>query len=180
MRIKVEDTLLLVVDIQEKLVPAIWKKEELVRNCGILIEGLRALEVPMLVTQQYTRGLGETIPEIAEKLGDFTPIDKTSFSCCGAEGFWEALEATGRKTVLLCGMETHICVLQTALDLLEKGYQVLMVEDCLSSRREEDKKMGMWRAVQAGAQPTTYESVLFELLGKAGSPAFKTISRLIR
>lgn len=180
MRIEREDTLLVVVDIQEKLLPPIWKKEELVHNCVILIEGMKALGVPMVVTQQYPKGLGSTVEPIAQALGEFQPIDKVTFSCWDCEEFRKAVEATGRKTIVLCGMETHICVLQTALDMLNEGYRVLLAEDCLSSRRESDKKNGIWRAVEEGALPTTYESILFELTRISGTPEFKVISKLIR
>lgn len=180
MRIKAEDVLAIAVDYQTKLVPAIADREELVRKSVILINGLKEFDIPILVSQQYTKGLGETIPEIAEALGEYTPFDKKTFSLWMDPDIRRAIEESGKKTVVLCGTEAHICVLQTAIDLLENGYQVVYVENCVGSRKPEDKQAAIVRAQQEGARIVTYESLLYELLITSANPHFKAISNLIK
>ena len=158
MRILAEDTLALVVDFQERLVPVIDNNEGLIHNTEILIKGLQILEVPTLVTQQYTKGIGMTVPELSSLYGsDFEYYDKITFSCAMEEG-----------------------ILQTVIDLIEAGYQVILVEDCVGSRRESDRLTGIKRAIVEGAIPTTYEAILFELTKIAGTDKFKQISKLIK
>lgn len=178
MRITLEDTICMVVDYQEKLMPAIYEQERLVRNSLTLLRGMEILGVPMIVTAQYPTGLGETIPEIAKAAGDTDRIAKTSFSAYEEPEVQRRL--AGKRFVVLCGIEAHICVMQTALDLKEAGYQPVMVVDCLSSRTLEDKQVGMMRAQQEGILLTTGEALLFELTRKSGTPVFKEISRLIK
>jgi nicotinamidase-related amidase len=179
-RIKREDAILVMIDFQERLMPAMRDHQELEESVCKLVRGIRTLDVPILVTQQYTKGLGETVPAIAEVLGEFSPIEKTDFSAAGELGFLEALNETGKTTVILCGIETHVCVAQTALILLELGYDVFLVEDAVSSRNKIDKKTSINRMVQAGARPVTVEAVLFELLGTAKAEEFKEISRIVK
>lgn len=181
MRILAEDTMALIVDYQERLVPVIDRNEELLHNTQILMKGLQVLGIPMLVTQQYTKGIGMTVPELAGVLGDgFTYEDKVSFSCAGDETILGKIKALDRKNIIICGIEAHICVLQTVIDLIALGYQVILVEDCIGSRRESDRKVGIKRAIMEGAIPTTYEAILFELTKVAKTDEFKEISRLIK
>ena len=181
MRIKAEDTMALVIDIQERQVPVIHRKDEIIHHTKLLMEGLKILQIPILVTQQYTKGLGMTVDSIIESYGEgFSYKDKITFSCADDEMILQKLENSGKKNIIICGIEAHICVLQTAIDLIEKGYQVVLVEDCISSRKESDRLVGIKRALAEGALPTTYESILFELTRSAKSEAFKKISQLIK
>ncbi|MDD3172957.1 MAG: isochorismatase family protein [Herbinix sp.] len=181
MRILAEDTLALVIDFQERLVPVINNKDELLHNTEILIKGLKALQIPMLVTQQYTKGIGMTVPEITEAIGEvFTFQDKLTFSCAENEEILSKIAESGKNNIIICGIEAHICVLQTVIDLIAKGYNVILVEDCVGSRRERDRQVGIKRAIAEGAIPTCYESILFELTRVAKTDVFKEISRLIK
>jgi len=181
MRILAEDTMALVVDFQERLVPVIDRNEELLHHTEILIKGLRALKIPMLVTQQYTKGIGMTVPVLSDVFGEeFIYEDKVTFSCAEDETILEKIKQSGKKNIIVCGIEAHICVLQTVIDLIAKGYHVILVEDCVGSRKESDRQVGIKRAVAEGAIPTTYESILFELTRVAKTDVFKEISRLIK
>lgn len=181
MRILAEDTLALVVDFQERLIPVINNNEELLHNTEILIKGLRALKIPMLVTQQYTKGIGMTVPVLTEIFGEeFSYNDKVTFSCAEDEVILDKIEKSGKKNIIICGIEAHICVLQTVIDLKAKGYQVIIVEDCVGSRKDSDRQVGIKRAISEGAIPTCYESILFELTRVAKSDVFKEISKLIK
>lgn len=180
MKCKRDDTAVLVVDYQEKLIPAICNKEKLIPRTRILLEGLRQLGVPIIISEQYPKGLGATLPEIREAAGDAKAYAKTSFSCWDNEGLREAIDATGCRNILVCGTETHICVLQSAIDMVEAGKQVLIVEDCVGSRFPHDIEVGLRRAEQEGVRISTTETVLFEMLRAAGTPKFKAISRLIK
>jgi nicotinamidase-related amidase len=180
MRILKENTLAVVIDIQERLLPHMYQWEEMLHNCTKLIEGLRILTVPVVVTQQYTKVLGETDHSIVNKIAPFSYIEKTSFSCYGEQVFKEKLTTAGKKNVILLGIESHICVLQTCLDLLDSGYLPLIPEDCVSSRKMHDKEVAIDRMRQEGARITTLESILFELTQCAGTDVFRSISRLIK
>ena len=176
MRIEREHTIALVVDYQEKLVPAMNDKEKLLRNSCILLEGLKILDVPMVITQQYTKGLGMTVEEITQAAGMTEYIDKISFTAydCVKE------KISAKKYVIVCGIESHICVLQTVIDLKAAGFVPVLVSDCISSRKDSDKQVAIERARQEGAIVTTYESLLFELLKVAGTETSKKIQKLIR
>ena len=180
MRVKKEEAVLVAVDFQERLMPVIHGVDKLVDKTCRLIEGAKVLGLPILVTQQYTKGLGDTVEPIKSKLGDFTYFEKDTFSCLGSDEFKEALKATGRKQVLLCGIETHICVMQTALDLMEEGYEVFLVGDCCSSRTKKDSKVGVWRIAASGAMRTTAEMVLMEMTGGSKAEEFRAISKIIK
>lgn len=180
MRIRAEECVFVQVDIQERLFPFISNKEELEKNLNILIKGLILHEIPIIVNEQYKKGIGETIPSIRELTDDYPHFEKTTFSCCGQEDSLAAIKASGKKYVILAGIETHVCVLQTALDLLEEGLQPVLVTDCVNSRKEKDKEMAISRLIQAGVIPTTYESLLFELTVNAKHPVFKEISKLVK
>ena len=178
--LSIENTLLLVVDIQVRLMPVIHDNEELEKKCGIFIKGCRLLDVPVLTMQQYTKGLGETMPSLKNALGEFEPVEKITFSCYGDSEFVEKLRESGKKNILVIGIEAHICVQQTVLDLLENGYNVYVIADCVGSRFETDKHYAEKRMRHAGAIITTTESVLFELLKRADHPKRKEISGLIK
>ncbi len=178
-----DKSLLVIVDLQVKLSAAMPESETKLTttNTGRLLKAAGILNIPVLLTEQYVKGLGATDPAIALLLPEATPVfDKTGFSCCAAHGFNAALEATQRRQIILTGQEAHVCVLQTALDLLHKGLQVYVVEDAVSSRKPEHKLSALQRMQQQGITITNYESVLFEWLRDASHPDFKTISGLLR
>ncbi|MGA9642763.1 MAG: hydrolase [Terriglobales bacterium] len=168
---------LLVVDIQEKLLPPIWEKERLVRNAQLLIRLAGILKIPALVSTQYMKGLGNTVPEVASLLPDTPSIDKLMFSCFGSDVFCSLLKRLPgqRTTVLLCGMETHICVMQTALGALREGYLVHVASDAVSSRTELNWRIGLDRMRAAGAILSSTEMMIYELLRSSGAPAFKEL-----
>jgi len=180
MKIKVEDCVFVQVDVQERLFPFIANKEELEKNLLILVQGLKLHKIPIIVNEQYKKGIGETIPSLRELIDDYPHFEKTTFSCCGNKDSLAAIKATGKKIVILAGIETHVCVLQTALDLLEEGLQVVLVTDCVNSRKATDKNIAIQRLVQSGVVPTTYESLLFELTVNSKHPVFKEISKLVK
>jgi hypothetical protein len=180
MRVNKEDCTALVIDIQERLFPRMDGKEELLRRSLILLEGLQLMEVPVSVTEQYPRGLGHTIPEISQALPSFFPIEKLAFSCCDEPDYRSTIDHTGKRTVVICGIEAHVCVLQTVLDLLEQGFRPVVAADCTASRNPGDKLVALERMRQEGAVVTTCESILFEMARVSGTPLFKSISRLIK
>lgn len=180
MRLETRHVQALCIDIQERLFPHIHQHDDLVDRCSRLIRGLRVLDVPITVTEQYVKGLGPTIPAIREALGDHQAHEKMTFSCCGVHAIEAAILGSGRNQVLLFGIETHVCVLQTALDLLSQGRTVIVVEDAVSSRSATDKRVAIERMRQHGAIITTVESILFELLGTSGTDTFKAISALVK
>ncbi len=170
-----EQCALIVVDIQEKLLPGIWQKEQMVRNSQLLIRLAHILKIPALVTTQYAKGLGGTVPEIASLLPESSTIDKLMFSCFGSDVFCSLLKRLPgqRNTVLLCGMEAHICVMQTALAALREGYLVHVASDAVSSRAESNWRIGLDRMRDAGAVISSAEMMIYELLRSSGAPAFR-------
>jgi nicotinamidase-related amidase len=166
---------LLVIDIQEKLLPPIFQKEELVRNAKLLIRAAGVLKIPAIVSTQYAKGLGGTVPEVASLLPETEAIDKNLFSCFGSDVFCSLLKRLpgSRNTLLLCGMESHICVMQTALGGLREGYLVHVASDAVSSRTEWNWKIGLDRMRAAGAVISSTEMMIYELMRSSGSPAFK-------
>ncbi len=180
MRLLSNDTLALIVDYQEKLMPVINNNTSIVENTCKLINGLKELNVPLIVSQQYTKGLGNTINDISNALGDFEPFDKKSFSLMGDENIRRSVKLLGRRNIILCGVEAHICVLQTLIDLIDEGYNVFIVEDCVGSRKDNDKNMAIKRAEKEGGFITTYEAVLYELTGGAHNSCFKAISKITK
>jgi len=173
-------TLAICVDIQERLLPHIHGNQELTRRAATLIRGLRVLDVPIVVTEQYTKGLGTTVPEIADALGTYDPIEKMSFSCCGNPDVEATVLKKNRHQAIVFGIEAHVCVQQTVLDLIDRGQKVVVVDDCVSSRSANDARVAIERMRQAGAVISTMESVLFELLRVSGTQEFKTISALVK
>jgi nicotinamidase-related amidase len=180
MRILRDESLTVIVDIQEKLLPHIHEGDTILKNCIKLTGGLQALSVPVIITQQYTRGLGPTVPSIVNMFPDFSHIEKISFSCFDETAFKEKIVSLGRANIILCGIESHVCVLQTCIDLLEAGFRTIVVEDCVSSRNLNDKRIAIERMRQEGARITTMESILFELTRRAGNETFKKISGIVK
>ncbi len=178
--LKIENTALILIDVQGKLAGLMHEKEELFRNLEILIRGAEALDLPILWLEQYPQGLGPTVPEVAQLLGDRKPIEKTCFSACGNDEFRRQLQNCGRRQLLVAGIETHICVYQTARHLLHEDYHVEVVGDAVSSRTAQSKALGLEKMAGAGAQVSSVEMALFELLEEAGTPQFKTIARLVK
>ena len=166
---------LIVVDIQEKLLPPIFQKEQLVRNAKLLIRAAGVLKIPAIVSTQYAKGLGKTVPEVASLLPETEAIDKNLFSCFGSEAFCTLLKRLpgNRNTLLLCGMESHICVTQTALAALREGYLVHVASDAVSSRTEWNWKIGLERIRAAGAIISSTEMMIYELMRSSSSEAFK-------
>ena len=179
-RFKREDTVLVVIDLQEKLMPAMHEAERTEKQNIWLISGMKALNVPVLATTQYAKGLGQTVVPVADALADSPVFDKTYFSAYRDENFRRALEETGRKTVVITGVESHVCVQQTALDMIQDGYEVALAMDCVSSRAKESVKAAELALSAAGACLTCAESILFELLESAKAPEFKQISAIIK
>lgn len=176
-----ESAQLVVVDVQERLCKAMDHKvlEKLTGNVSILLEAAQELGVPVTATEQYVKGLGETLCVLKEKLTS-PAMEKMTFSCCGGEGFMEQLAANGRRQVILTGMETHVCVLQTALELLSQGYVVHLVTDAVMSRRKQNYQTALQTLAAAGVVLTTTEAALFQLLKVAGTDEFKKLSKLVR
>lgn len=168
---------LVVIDIQAKLLPAIFRKEELICNTQLLIRAARILKIPVLVTTQYAKGLGATVPEVSSLLNQTEALDKTLFSCFGSDAFCSVLKRLPgpRNTLLLCGMESHICVGQTALAGLREGYLVHVASDAVGSRTEWNWKIGLDRMRSAGAVISSTEMMIYELLRASSSSAFKEL-----
>lgn len=180
MRINLEDAIFCLVDVQERLFPHIENKDKLEKNLLTLVKGLKVLDVPFIVNEQYKKGIGETIPSLKAIVKEDSSFEKTTFSACKNNDILEAIKATNKKVVIVAGIETHVCVLQTCIDLLENGFEVVLVTNACGSRKKVDHKMGILRLVQAGVIPTTYESILFELTVDSKNPCFKEISSLVK
>ena len=178
--LKVENTALALIDVQGKLAGLMHEKDALFRNLEILIRGAQALELPIFWLEQYPKGLGPTVPEIAQLLGNRKPIEKTCFSAFGSDQFRAQLRDSNRRQLLVAGIETHICVYQTVRHLLDEGFQVEVVGDAASSRTEQSKALGLDKMMRAGAEVTSVEMALFELREEAGTPQFKTIAGLVK
>ncbi len=171
---------LLVVDIQEAFRKRLPDVSELTRNISILVEASKILKLPVFVTEQYPQGLGKTLAEVAACLGDHEYFEKTAFSCCGAPGFVDALKATQRQQVIVCGIEAHVCVSQTVHDLLQSGFSVHVIEDAVSSRQPRNKEVGIAKMLASGALGSCVEMALFEMLVESGTETFKAVQRLIK
>nr|WP_320189689.1 hydrolase [uncultured Desulfobacter sp.] len=178
--LEIENVVLLIVDIQGKLAHLMDRKEILFKNVQKLIKGVQTLGIPILWVEQNPQGLGPTIPEIAAMLSDIQPISKMSFSSCRNDRFMKALDDLGRKQILISGIEAHICVYQTAAELVEMGYEVQAVADAVSSRKFENKEIGLQRMKDSGASLTSVETALFELLRMAQGDQFKKIISIVK
>jgi nicotinamidase-related amidase len=181
-----EEAVLVIIDIQERLAAVMDRREEVVASTARLARGAAMVDMPILVTRQYPKGLGGTVPELeqvlvelAEQGASVTGLDKTAFCCAAETDFNEALDALGRPQVVLTGMETHICVAQTALALAEK-YRVQVVADAVCSRRPADHDVALDRLRSADVVVTTHESVMYEAVGRAGTPEFKSLLAIVK
>ncbi|WP_201597332.1 isochorismatase family protein [Psychrobacter vallis] len=181
-RIARENTQAMIIDVQERLTPHIYDHENIIKKTVMLIKGLQALDIPIMLNEQYKKGLGDTLPEIRDVLtGDNAKsFEKVTFSACDNNDTWHHLAQQNRSTILLLGVEAHVCVLQTALDLLDNGMQPVIIGDAVGSRFPYDKKQAIRRIRRAGGVITTVETILFELCRSSEDPAFKTISNLIK
>lgn len=174
-----QNTLCLIIDLQQRLIPAMSESTQLVQKCQQLLTGLNALEIPFFISEQYPKGLGQTIDEVIEITGDAPRLEKTQFSAYLPE-LKNYLTEKQIKNVIVIGVETHVCVLQTVADLRQKGINIYLPQECLSSRTEQNKANGLAQMQQLGATVSNIESILFTLLKDAKHPAFKTISKLIQ
>lgn len=179
-RLKKDDTVLVAIDFQEKLLPAMQGAADVEKNANILISGIKEFGIERIATTQYAKGLGQTVPGIAEALGECRIIDKSTFSCLGNEEFKAALDAAGKKSIIIAGIETHICVEQTVLDLIDEGFNVFVAADAVDSRNVRNRDISIERMAAAGAVITSTESILYDLLGGAKAPEFKAISKLVK
>lgn len=177
--LKRDSTALLVIDIQERILKVINENKRVVDNALKLIKGFQILELPVLYTEQYPKGLGPTVSVLKEALGTSAAV-KTTFSCSGADNLFPTLINSDLRQLAICGIESHVCVQQTVMDLLANGFQVNVAADAVSSRRELDYKIALDRMNKQGAEITTTESILFELLEKSGTEEFKAISKLVK
>ena len=180
MLIRATDSALVIIDIQERLVPAMQAPARTLKNVKLLLQAAQVCKVPTLLTEQYPQGLGKTVAEIAKVAGNATVIEKLHFSCMEDKQFQTCFKALNRKQAVLAGMEAHICVVQTAASLLEQGFDVFVVSDATASRTIESETACLRRLNASGVHVVTTEMVVFEWLGKAGSPAFKSLLPLIK
>lgn len=175
-----ERAVLVVVDIQERFADLIHHMDRVIERSQRLIRFCQALELPILVTEQYPRGLGRTMPPIAELCSGIAPLEKLHFSCAADDGFNAALAATGRDQIILCGIETHVCVYQTAADLRRRGLQVVVAADAVSSGSKDNRKLGLRAMGALGVQILGSQMIMFEILRRAGTPEFKRCADLLR
>lgn len=178
--LEIENSCLVVVDVQGKLAQLMYGKEALFKNIQILIKAAKILDIPILWCQQCPEALGPTVPEIAQLLADREPMNKAAFSCCGSGQFNARLNELARRQVLLCGIEAHVCIYQTAIDLVGKGFSVDVIADAVSSRTAENRQIALKRMASDGVNISCTEMALFELLKTAEHPQFKQIARLIK
>jgi len=176
----VDKTIMLLIDVQGQLAQLMYEKDQLFKSLQTLIQGMQILDVPILWMEQIPENLGRTTEDISKHLTGEVPIEKFSFSCCGDPVFKEKFSKAGRTQVLLTGIETHICVFQTGFDLLKQGCEVQVVSDCVSSRTEQNKNIGIQRIVQSGGQVTSVEMAFFELMRAAKGDQFKQVIKLIK
>lgn len=180
MKARIDDTMALIVDYQERLMPSMRDHEELSKRSSILIQGLKTMDIPMIITQQYTKGLGMSVSFVYEAAETREYMEKGTFSSLDDVRILNAIKSSGKKNVIVCGVEAHICVLQTCLDLQEHGFRPILVIDCIGSRKKSDYDLTVTRAIQENITVTSYESILFELLNKSGGETFKKISKLVK
>lgn len=173
-----ENSIVLVVDIQEKLAPHIQGNEKLIKNINILLEGLKIFNLPTILNEQYPKGLGKTVSSISQQL-ECEANEKLTFSCCKTENIKQTILKSKKNIAIVFGMETHICVAQTCLDLLANNIVPVLVVDCCGSRKSIDHEVAISRLIQAGVIPTTYEALLFELCKCSDNPLFKSIRKLV-
>ena len=175
-----ESTCLVVIDIQEKLLPVMQDPQQVVKNTSVLIQAAKSLNISILWCQQVPKALGPTVGELSSLLDGVEPINKSSFSCCGDEQFIKQIDALKPRTAILCGIEVHVCVFQTAMDLIQKGLDVHVIADATSSRTRENKDIGINRMAKGGAIISSTEMLLFELLRNAEHEKFRELVKLIK
>jgi nicotinamidase-related amidase len=175
-----ENTILLVIDMQGKLAHMMHEKETLFQNVRKMIQGAQIMNIPVIWIEQYPQGLGPTIPEVAELLTGLKPVAKITFNSCSNQEFMQVLTQLGRKQLLITGMETHVCVYQTVMGLLNLDYEVHIVADAVSSRTEQNKKIGIEKMKDGGAQVTSTETALFELMKIAEGEIFKEVLKVVK
>ncbi|HCK99599.1 MAG TPA: hydrolase, partial [Candidatus Marinimicrobia bacterium] len=173
MKLTIDDTVLILIDVQTRLFPVMSGKAELLENLLKIVRGFNVLQIPVIVTQQYTKALGPTLPELAGNIHNFQPIEKRAFSCCGEGPFLDELKRIKRKQVIVGGIEAHVCVYQTCCDLLGLGYEVFLLTDAVSSRNINDKRLTIRVLGSIGVQIRSVEMALFELLKTSTHPKFK-------
>jgi nicotinamidase-related amidase len=177
-----EDAVLIIVDVQDLLMKQMDQEvgKKVIRNIRTLIAFAQKMSIPILITEQYPKGLGKTVPDIKRGHGSLVPIEKISFSCCGVDAFNHQLHQLTRKQIILTGIETHVCVLQTADDLIQRGYEVHVIADAICSRRKLDWEIGLRWMEKRGAMISTTEIIAFQLLKEAGTEEFKELSKLLK
>lgn len=177
-----DDSVILMVDVQEGLLKAMDPEiaKNVIKNILILLSFAKTMGIPFMATEQYPKGLGQTAPEIRAEMEGMVPIEKVTFSCCRVEEFNKRLASFGRKQIILCGIEAHVCILQTAIDLMEKGYEVYVVADGVCSRRKLDWEVGLKYLERRGAMISTTEIIAFQLLKEAGTEEFKRLSKFLK
>ncbi len=179
-RLKKDDTLLVVVDIQGRILPAMYKSEMVEDNAIRLINGFKAFGAPIVATEQYPEGLGPTVDSVKEALADSPIIAKRTFSCCGEPAFVDAVKKAGKGTIVVCGIESHVCVMQTVFDLTEMGYTVYLAVDAVSSRFETNRDLSFKRMRRADIMLDSVEAILFDMLETSTAPEFKAISKIVK
>jgi nicotinamidase-related amidase len=175
-----ENTAMVVVDVQEKLLPFVIGKEEIVKNIQMLIKFAHIMDIPLILTEHYPKGLGVTVPELKEVLEEYVPKEKVIFSCYGCLGFTEKLKELGVKTLMIAGIESHICVQQTALDAMNSGYEVHVIADAVSSRTQGNLDIGLEKMRQFGAVISSTEMAMYEIMERADSKEFKEVLKLVK
>ncbi len=180
MRIQVNNTMFCLVDVQERLFPLMNNQDLIEKNLLTLIKGLKLHKIPFIINEQYKKGLGQTISSINALVSEDLHFEKTTFSSCKNENTLEKIKSMNKQFIIVAGIETHVCILQTCLDLLDNGFTPVLVTDCVSSRTQNNTSMAIKRLIQAGVIPTTYESILFELTKSSKNPVFKEISALVK
>ncbi len=175
-----EKSALVIVDVQEKLLPYVVNKERVVDNIQMLIKFADIMSIPIILTEHYPKGLGKTVPEIAEVLKNHTPFTKVIFSCCGAEGFISGLRELGVSRIMIAGIESHICVEQTTLDLMYSGFEVHVIADAISSRTTENKNIGIEKMRQFKAVISSTEMAMYEIMERADTKEFKEVLKLVK
>ncbi len=181
MLIQADDSILVIIDVQEKLFNVVLNREIMLKNILKLVKVCKILNIPIVITEQYPKGMGKTVRELVEELGQYyRPIEKTTFSCFRTETFVKELERIGRKTLLLVGIELHICVYQTAIDALERGYHPVVIYDATSSRLEKDYEICLNRLIMKNVDVATTDMIIFELLKDASDPRFKEILKIVK
>ncbi|MEM4245952.1 MAG: hydrolase [Candidatus Bathyarchaeia archaeon] len=178
--IDTQNVIILCIDFQEKLLPYIFDFEKIVKNAIIMIKAAKILQVPIIVTEQYPKGIGRTVKPVADALGEYQPVEKVHFSCFQEEDFTSKLQKLGRENLIIMGIESHVCIYQTTREAINAGYHAYILEDAMSSRVRENHEIAVRRMISEGAIPSSVEMTIFELLKKAGTPEFREILKIVK